>query len=93
MLSILGIVLVAAGAWIIVGNYAVAIGWIVAKKTGSYVPLLGGLLASVGILFLPVGWAAGLWWVPLILDLGCAPLVAGIIFDIVKKRMSGNGKV
>jgi hypothetical protein len=88
MLSILGIVLVALGTWIIVGNYIVAIGWMLAKRRGSYLPLLGGIFAAVGGLLLPAGWTLGLWWVPLILDLGCLPLIAGIIVDMAKKRIS-----
>ncbi|MGP0566357.1 MULTISPECIES: hypothetical protein [unclassified Nitrospina] len=45
------------------------------EKVGSGVPFLGGLFGMIGFLTLPVPLLNEFFWLPLLLDLGCVPLI------------------
>ncbi len=58
----------------------------------SMIPLIGGLLGTIGCLVAPVSFIQRLWWLPLIIDPGCALLFGSLAaFGIVAgaKRMLG----
>jgi hypothetical protein len=64
----------ALGGFIALGNWVTLVGIIVAKRSSSFVPFIGGVLAAIGMLLLPV---ADLWkwaWIPLIADFGTLPM-------------------
>lgn len=78
---IAGIILSVFSAWIICMNGLTF--WerhIQHKKTPSWIPLLGGLSGTVGLLILPVIAIKHFWWLPLILDWGSFP---GIFYAIL----------
>jgi hypothetical protein len=66
-------VLLALGLWLAVLNWRVFWhGHVRGEKTASWIPLLAGLLGSLGLLALPVVNARW-WWIPFCLDWGSAP--------------------
>jgi heme/copper-type cytochrome/quinol oxidase subunit 1 len=75
---IIGIALLGLGAWISLANWVCVWNWVTSGRRFSLLPLFGGSFAAVGLLVLPVGaWA---WaWIPLVLDLGCAPMLIGAV--------------
>ena len=49
------------------------------KKNGySYVPLVNGFVGLAGVLLYPNSDLARFWWVPFIIDWGCAPMLIEI---------------
>jgi hypothetical protein len=65
------------------GNWMTLIGLIVTRGRSSFVPFIGGVLAAIGLLILPV---ADLWkwaWIPLFADFGTLPLVS---WTLIAKR-------
>lgn len=59
---------------VIVLNWMVVWRWVFhRRRTGSWIPLLGGLAGSLGILISPSPVIHAYWWVPLLLDWGCVP--------------------
>jgi hypothetical protein len=58
------------------------------------VPILGGVLSSVAFLAAPVEMLRRLWWMPLVVDLGCVPLMVwtAIYFAWRAVTKSGDGK-
>lgn len=56
--------------------------------TGTLIPLAGGIIGFWGLNLLPVEGFARLAWLPLLLDLGCGPLVLGGLFDFLCCRRS-----
>ena len=73
------------GVWIIILDWQAPF-----RKVGaSLIPLLGGLLVAVAFVVVPVDELNSLWWLPLVIDLGCVPLLtlsAGfVIYRLVAK--------
>jgi hypothetical protein len=46
--------------------------WFRRRRASSWIPLLGGGLAAIGLLTLPLSKPPWLWCTPLLLDFGCA---------------------
>jgi len=59
-----------------------------AARGGSRIPLIGGLAGMLDCLIVPVEGVHRLWWLPLLLDLGCVPMLlhVGIYLLFVKRR-------
>ncbi len=72
----LAAVLLLVGGYVIIMNWAIVFHWLVKKKHSSWAPLVGGVLAAVGLANLPVEAVAKYWYVPLIIDYGCLPGMA-----------------
>jgi hypothetical protein len=75
---IIGVVLLALGSFISVMNWGVVIQWLTTKRHSSWVPVVGGAIASGGMAILPYASVNKLWWIPLVADWGCIP---GISFS------------
>ncbi|MDA7521686.1 hypothetical protein N8606_01760 [Akkermansiaceae bacterium] len=71
---ILGGAAVVFGAFVSVGNWITLIGVLVTKGSSSFVPLVGGVLAAIGLLILPIDCIWKWAWVPLVTDFGTIPL-------------------
>lgn len=56
----------------------------------SLIPLFGGLLGMVGCIVAPSSSVRGFWWLPLIVDPGCAFLL-GVMFAH-SRRCSGTNR-
>ena len=84
-------VLLIAGSFIVVMNWFVVIHWFTRRKHSSWIPLAGGILASIGIITLPYAPVRLFFWIPLIVDWGCIPGIlysaaAFIYFRCVNKK-------
>jgi hypothetical protein len=53
------------------------------KRRGSLVPFLGGLCGAFALYAAPGGGFGKLWFLPLLLDVGCVPLVLKILLYFV----------
>ncbi len=73
MVGLLAVVFALATA----ANLATVYGWLVRKKTGSLIPLIGGAAGAVACLLLPPGGLHDGWFLPLLVDPG-----AGLLFTL-----------
>ena len=76
----MGYLLGAVFAVIGLANLAIVFGWLVLRRNGTLIPLLGGLAGACACLALPVPALHQWWFMPLILDPGSAPLLI-LAFD------------
>lgn len=81
--SVLGVVALA----VIVLNWQYPVRYAISGKAGSAVPLVGGLLGAVACLILPAASGLrGYWWLPLIIDVGCAgALPLSLLASVVRR--------
>lgn len=61
----------------LVSNWFVVLNWISGRKRASLIPLIGGFLGLVALLVSPNPVLRRWWWVGLVLDPGCLPMVLG----------------
>ncbi len=68
---LISLLLLFLGGWITLAN------WIIPArpKGGSLIPVLGGLFGAVAFATIPIIALNSFWWLPLIVDLGCLPLL------------------
>ena len=59
------------GGWITIANWIIPM----RPKGGSLIPVIGGAFVAIAFAISPLGVLNGFWWLPLILDLGCLPLL------------------
>jgi len=72
---ILAVLLLLFGSISIIGNWVLIYSFYFQKKTGSLIPLIGGIFSFVGLLVLPINGIWKLSWIPLFIDIGCFPMV------------------
>ena len=60
------------------------------KKMGSLIPIVGGWLGAMGVSALPVDGMRHWFWVPLVLDIGCAPMVLALVVSWMRRRFCRN---
>ena len=81
MMWLLGISLITGFLFLAAINAAVVWrGLIKKEKTGSWVPLVGGLFGAVGTANIPVESLQEWWWVPLVVDPGSIPAAIYLFF-------------
>src|SRR5262245_21572106 len=70
-----------AGILFVAANVRIVILWIVRRQSGSLIPLIGGSALAIAMLVCP--WPGiGRWaWIPVVVDLGCAPLFGAWVCD------------
>jgi DNA-binding transcriptional LysR family regulator len=81
---------ICAGGFIIVMNWGIFIRWLTTKKHSSSAPLVGAVLAGLGIAWLPSSAARAYWWLPFLIDIGSIPMlvfatVIGLRYLLKKK--------
>jgi hypothetical protein len=64
----LAVPLALLGCWIIILNFVIVYRWYVRREHHSFVPLLGGFLALVGLGICPLPQIQRFAWVPLAVD-------------------------
>jgi hypothetical protein len=69
-----------------VGNIAIVVRCRLYKRHESLIPVAGGIAGAMGVLLLPWPAARSWWWLPLLLDLGCVPIVASTLVFLVVQR-------
>jgi hypothetical protein len=72
--------LLLVGTWIIILNYSVVYLWYRRRQRHSFIPLIGGCLASVALIVCPLEDAKKLSLLPLVVDLGCLYSVLSFIY-------------
>lgn len=77
MTFIVSWILIASGTLLVLANLAFVMLWLVKKKSGSLFPVIGGVLMGIGLWMAPHQELRAVWWVPLLLDPGCALMVGG----------------
>lgn len=77
-----------------IGNAVIVmIAWTTKGGNTSMVPLVGGFCGTISVLSLPVAGYVSYWWVPLLLDIGCAPsAVAACAYVLLMKVRGSNRK-
>lgn len=85
-----GGLLCALGAWIIVFNFVALLGGeALRRRSGrntSLVPLVGGVLVCAALLVVPFSGARAWWWIPFVLDPGCALMCGGGAIVALSRR-------
>jgi hypothetical protein len=80
-------ILVLFGAW------AIIINWIIAfRKSGSLIPVVGGFIATIALLVAPWDAIRTFWWVPLVVDLGCMPILFMVTGFLIWRTISRQEK-
>jgi hypothetical protein len=85
-------VLGAVAACAILGNWFIAFRNIRAKDGGSLVPIVGGLFGTASLLLVPGSPVGGWWWAPLVIDLGCVPVLLWATVWTLRSRFSRPGQ-
>jgi len=67
-------------------NYGITLRYMLKKQRGSLVPVLGGLLVCGGMLMYPDGGLRCWAWGPLVLDIGCLPMIAAALWAVFRDR-------
>jgi hypothetical protein len=71
---------------VILGNAEVVVSRMVQKKFSSRMPFFGGICGVLGILAMPLKGSAKWCWIPLIADLGSAPMLVGLVWMLLRKN-------
>ena len=74
--------MIAANLWITFGGLFKK-----REKFQSLIPFVGGIVGAMGLFILPISHARSFWWVPLVIDLGCGPMLVAILIDQIKKKL------
>jgi hypothetical protein len=81
----------AAAVLAAVGGWVIAVNWmIVLRLGGSLVPLVGGLLVALAVALVPWEGLRGWWWVPLVVDWGCMPMLVLTVVGEVWRWLSAR---
>jgi len=83
-----------AGMFVLVAlcNFSVLLGWYAHGKSGSLIPLIGGLSGIVACVTLPFPALTHWWWTPLIVDLGSAFLISGTLLFFIRRACKDTGR-
>lgn len=87
ILWIIAVVLLALSLWAVLGNLWIAFAGFFLKKRESLLPFVGGIAGTIGLWLLPMSQTRHFWWVPLVIDLGCGPMLVAVLIDQVKKKI------
>jgi hypothetical protein len=68
-------------------NAGIVWGWFVHKRSGSLVPLIGGLGGLGAFLLLPFGVLNTWWWIPLVADLGTGYLMTATAIFLIRRAI------
>ena len=86
---IVSVVLIGLSLVVACGNLWITVGQIF-KTRGTFeslIPFVGGAVGMVGMLTSPMVAMRHLWWLPLVVDLGCGPMLVAIVIDQIKKML------
>ncbi|GEM_PF-2268899 len=72
------------------GNARTTFQYVVSKKTGSLVPVLGGISGAGAMLLAPWSLLNQWAWVPLVLDPGSLPMVAMAVWMWLRRMHRGS---
>jgi hypothetical protein len=75
---------------VIIGNLTIAMRWYLSKRGASMIPFIGGIMGAIGLCLMPVSPWNHLWWIPLVIDIGCTPLLVGVLIDQIRKHLAST---
>lgn len=77
-------------------NVLIVIRFFLRHQRTSLIPIIGGLFGAGGLLIIPLDSVRMWWWVPLLLDVGCAPMMLASATEAAlllrRSRASRRGK-
>ena len=79
-------VLMAAFLVAAIGNIIVVIRSFFNPKVPSTVPLIGGIAGAASVLLAPIEGSNTLFWIPLVADVACVPMVVYTPFWLMRHR-------
>lgn len=93
--SIVSVLLSVLGVLVISGNLVILVANICDPRHRSFVSFVGGILGAIGLSIAPWPRANSFWWVPLLLDVTCIPLLALLVAALItlpfrRKRRNRN---
>ena len=91
-MKVLGYALLILGAFIALLNAWLPVRyWILRRReqSRSCIPIIGGLLASCGMLLAGEAALRSVFWLPLLLDIGCVPMV---FYALIKAMLHNRRK-
>lgn len=88
MLWVISSILFALFLWISFGNLWISFRSMFFRgaRRESLLPLVGGILGALAIFISPMAHARKYWWIALLTDIGCGPMLFAIIIDQVFKK-------
>src|SRR5215467_1716281 len=82
------IILVLAGYCILFNAVVAFRSAVLRRRRISLVPLVGGLSGAAGLWLVPVKGSLYWLWSPVVVDIGCLPLVLAAVLDGIRGRQS-----
>ena len=67
-------------------NGSVFIKWLLYRKTGSTIPLIGGIAGCVAFVVLPWPIIRFYWWIPFILDASYVLYIITLVHALIRPR-------
>jgi len=89
---VISIILIGSSLYAILGNLWIALAWYLFKKRASLIPFVGGVLGAISLLVLPVSGVRHFFWIPLVADLGCGPMLIAVTIDQAIRRFATKPK-
>lgn len=83
LFGIFTVILLGVFAWAAVANVVLGVRYYVHGKRSTLVPLVGGVLGAIGCLIAPWTILRTWWWLPLLIDIGCAPMLLAMIVESI----------
>jgi hypothetical protein len=85
----ISILMMLVSGLMIIGNLWITFGGLLKKrkKFESLIPFVGGIIGTIGIIISPAAKLHHFWWIPLVADLGCLPLLLAVIVDQLWKKL------
>jgi hypothetical protein len=71
LMWLISLLLLFLGGWITIANWIIPL----RPKGGTLIPIIGGVFVAIAFATVPLEVLHSFWWVPLIVDLGCVPLL------------------
>jgi len=90
---VLASLMVLAGSFVMVMNWAVIVQWMINGKHSSWVPFVGGSLVAMGMVIAPFAFLNKFWWIPFFADWGCVPGIGMTAFYFVWKRSKSDERI
>lgn len=85
---IVGLALLVFCTCVSVCNIALVCRAIFRHWRGTLIPIVGGVCGMIGILIIPCYQLRTYCWIPLLMDVGCGPLIVGGVISVLFLRKS-----
>lgn len=69
----------------IASNYLLVVNYWRTGRGGSLIPVLGGATGALALIIVPLANLSWLWWMPLLVDVGCAPMIGCALLRCIRQ--------